>query len=88
MDKYKLTMKKARLVEVLKSHCCGWSIVHVVKYNDNQSSDLDIAVPAGIGDDEYMALLSQTLPEAIRQADPDIVFYDAGVDTHKDGKWI
>lgn len=44
------------------------------------SSDLDIALADGTGDDEYLAILSEILPKIIHDFDPDMIFYQAGVD--------
>jgi acetoin utilization deacetylase AcuC-like enzyme len=43
-------------------------------------STLDVALPDGAGDEEYLDLLRQHLPAVLRAADADIVFYLAGVD--------
>jgi acetoin utilization deacetylase AcuC-like enzyme len=54
-----------------------------------EKSDLDIPLPDGISDDEYLNLLKTTLPGLIDQQKPDFVFYLAGVDvlaTDKLGK--
>jgi acetoin utilization deacetylase AcuC-like enzyme len=54
-----------------------------------ERSDLDIALPDGIGDDEYLKLLYDNLPRLIEQQKPDFIFYLAGVDilqTDKLGK--
>ncbi len=45
-----------------------------------EHSDLDLGLPVGIADDEYLSLLYHTLPALIDQVQPDIVFYLAGVD--------
>ena len=45
-----------------------------------EKSDLDIALQDGIGDEEYLHLLKNTLPGLIRQQKPDFIFYLAGVD--------
>jgi acetoin utilization deacetylase AcuC-like enzyme len=44
-----------------------------------QSSGIDIALPDGAGDEEYMVALAGVLP-VIEANPPDIVFYQAGVD--------
>ena len=49
-----------------------------------ESSDWDIELPAGTDDSTFMKILSQTLPDLLRQADPDIVFLQAGCDTLAD----
>jgi len=43
-------------------------------------NDRDIALPAGTGDEEFLAILREALPDAFEAARPDIVFYQAGVD--------
>lgn len=54
-----------------------------------ERSDLDIALPPFIGDEEYLRILQETLPRLIDEVEPDLVFYLAGVDileTDKLGK--
>ena len=46
------------------------------------SSSRDVELPPGVGDDEYLAMLSSTLPSIMDSFQPDIVLYDAGVDVH------
>lgn len=48
-----------------------------------QKSTLDIGLPDGTGDDEYIHALSEQLPEVLRKFQPDVVLYDAGVDVHQ-----
>lgn len=43
-------------------------------------SDLDIALADDTGDDEYLEILSNTLPKIIAEFTPDMIFYQAGVD--------
>jgi acetoin utilization deacetylase AcuC-like enzyme len=45
-----------------------------------EQSDLDIPLPDGIGDDEYLALLKDILPDLINTHQPGFIFYQAGVD--------
>lgn len=49
-------------------------------------SDLDIALPDETGDADYVRAVRAAVPKAIRNHRPDIVFYNAGVDPHKDDK--
>jgi acetoin utilization deacetylase AcuC-like enzyme len=54
-----------------------------------EKSDLDISLPDGVEDDEFLKILHHTLPKLIRQVKPDFIFYLAGVDvlsTDKLGK--
>lgn len=45
-----------------------------------ETSDLDIGLPDGINDKDYLSLLHQHLPKLIEKLQPDFVFYVAGVD--------
>jgi acetoin utilization deacetylase AcuC-like enzyme len=54
-----------------------------------ETSDLDIELPDGINDDEYLLLLQNNLSVIIKKHEPDFVFYLCGVDilsTDKFGK--
>lgn len=45
-------------------------------------SDVDIPLADDTGDETYLARLSETLPDVLVAARPDIVFYNAGVDPY------
>ncbi len=47
-----------------------------------QQSDLDVPLPEGMEDDDYLRTLADYLPDLLSQVRPDLVFFDAGVDTH------
>lgn len=47
-----------------------------------QQSDLDVPLPVGMEDDEYLQTLANYLPDLLTQVQPDLVLYDAGVDPH------
>jgi acetoin utilization deacetylase AcuC-like enzyme len=51
-----------------------------------EQSDLDIGVPDGTGDDEYLSKLSATLPDLISRVSPDLIFYLSGVDVLRTDK--
>lgn len=54
-----------------------------------EKSDLDIGLPNGTGDAEYLRILKKTLPALIDKVQPDFIFYLSGVDileTDKLGK--
>ena len=45
-----------------------------------QTSDLDVNLPADMTDDDYLAVVDETLRQVVASVAPDIVLYDAGVD--------
>lgn len=45
-----------------------------------EKSDLDLEIPDGTGDEEYLRILKETLPALIQQKKPDFIFYLSGVD--------
>lgn len=48
--------------------------------------DLDIGLPDGLKDDDYLAVLADHLPRLLDALAPDLIFYNAGVDPHRDDK--
>jgi acetoin utilization deacetylase AcuC-like enzyme len=51
-----------------------------------EKSDIDVPLPDGIGDAEYLLLLQHHLPRLIDAVQPDFIFYQAGVDVLKTDK--
>ncbi|XP_030836837.1 uncharacterized protein LOC578763 isoform X2 [Strongylocentrotus purpuratus] len=49
-----------------------------------QQSDLDVSVDRGTGDDDYMRIIQDHIPSVLTNFRPGLVFFDAGVDPHKD----
>jgi len=47
-----------------------------------QQSDLDVPLPEGLDDDGYLQILAQYLSDLLSSVKPDLILYDAGVDTH------
>ncbi len=47
-----------------------------------QTSNLDVGLPMGMQDQAYLDVVENTLHQAISLAQPDLVFYDAGVDIY------
>lgn len=45
-----------------------------------ENSDLDISLPKGITDTEYLRILKETLPSLIEDTRPDFIYYLCGVD--------
>ncbi|MEY4168362.1 MAG: hypothetical protein RIR52_2186 [Acidobacteriota bacterium] len=48
-----------------------------------EQGSLDLHLPDGLGDDEYLTLLADHLPLILDQFRPDLVFYQAGVDPYE-----
>ncbi len=46
------------------------------------NSDLDVGLPAGTGDDQYLQTVEHTLLQAIDRSRPALILYDAGVDIY------
>jgi acetoin utilization deacetylase AcuC-like enzyme len=51
-----------------------------------ERSSLDVALDPGTGDDAYLAALDAALGQAGKAIRPDIVFYNAGVDVHREDR--
>ncbi len=50
------------------------------------SSDLDVGLSDGIGDADYLTAVRRVLPGALDRFSPDLVYYNAGVDPHRDDR--
>jgi acetoin utilization deacetylase AcuC-like enzyme len=51
-----------------------------------ESSDIDVGLPDDTGDAAYLEVLGETLRRALDLMRPDIVFYNGGVDPHRDDR--
>ena len=51
-----------------------------------KTSDLDVPLPRDLDDRGYLAALDAALPPALDAFGPDLVFYNAGVDPHRDDR--
>ncbi|MEO1642266.1 MAG: histone deacetylase [Pseudomonadota bacterium] len=49
-------------------------------------SDLDIGIPKGTTDDEYLSAAETALTQTLDKAKPDLLFYNAGVDPHTEDR--
>jgi acetoin utilization deacetylase AcuC-like enzyme len=47
-------------------------------------SSIDVTLPDGTGDDDYLAWLDNTLSSGLRQFDPDLICYIAGADPYRE----
>ncbi|MEM7553697.1 MAG: histone deacetylase [Cyanobacteria bacterium P01_A01_bin.84] len=54
--------------------------------SNKQKSDLDVPLSEGMEDETYLQTLANYLPDILSQVKPDLVLYDAGVDTHTSDK--
>jgi len=50
------------------------------------ASRRDVGLADGTGDADYLSALETVLPEVIAESRPDLAFYNAGVDPHKDDR--
>jgi acetoin utilization deacetylase AcuC-like enzyme len=49
--------------------------------SEKMESDYDVGLPDGTGDEEYLAMLVSYIPRLLDEHTPDLVFYQAGVDS-------
>ncbi|MEM9207046.1 MAG: histone deacetylase, partial [Pseudomonadota bacterium] len=49
-------------------------------------SDIDIGLPDGQSDADILGCLRRTLPDLLARVQPGLVFYNAGVDPHRDDR--
>ncbi|WP_262031254.1 histone deacetylase [Microvirga sp. Mcv34] len=49
-------------------------------------SDLDVGLPDALEDEAYLEVLQAHLPRLLDAIEPDLVFFNAGVDPHRDDK--
>ncbi|MGA8428366.1 MAG: histone deacetylase [Candidatus Sulfotelmatobacter sp.] len=47
-------------------------------------SSIDVDLPDGVGDDDYLAWLDQALSSGLRQFEPDLICYIAGADPYRE----
>ena len=66
-------------VTTFSLHCAGNF------FSEKQRSDLDVEVPPGAGDAEYLALLQEHLPPLFERVKPDLTFFQVRVGTKYQG---
>ncbi len=52
-------------------------------YPVKEKSDLDVGLPIGIGDEEYLQLLQRHLPALVERHRPELIYYLAGADPYQ-----
>ena len=55
-------------------------------FSARETSDYDVDIAADAGDEDYLAALREHLPPVFEQVQPDLCFYQAGVDGHVDDR--
>ncbi len=50
---------------------------------EKERSDLDVALPDGVGDVEYLSALQDALAQLMQRFDPQLIIYLAGADPHE-----
>jgi acetoin utilization deacetylase AcuC-like enzyme len=50
------------------------------------NSDIDIPLPDGTEDDDYLAAIGDQLPNVLDALNPQLVLFNAGVDPHRDDR--
>lgn len=64
-----------------------WSVHGAKNFPARRAAgDLDIDLPDGTEDAAYLAVVAEHLPRLLDAVRPDLVFYNAGVDPHRDDK--
>jgi acetoin utilization deacetylase AcuC-like enzyme len=58
-------------------HCCD------NYFSEKQTSNIDVELEGGMGDDEYLSKLKTWLPYLFHSVQPDLVFFQAGVDIYE-----
>jgi acetoin utilization deacetylase AcuC-like enzyme len=53
---------------------------------EKKASDLDVGLPDGADDDAFLCALDATLAEAIERSRPELILYQAGVDTLREDR--
>ncbi|CBZ53057.1 hypothetical protein NCLIV_028460 [Neospora caninum Liverpool] len=64
-------------------HTCKFCFLMPSTVPGMRRSDVDVALPAGTGDEVYLHHINEVLPRMLREHCPSLVFYVAGVDIHE-----
>jgi len=55
--------------------------------SEKETGDLDVGLPRGVEGSEYLAALRGSLDEALTRSQPQLVFWNSGVDVHADDRF-
>ena len=67
-------------VFTFSAHCASNFPLH------KQTSDVDLPLDDGLGDDDYLLAVGDRIPKLLDQVQPDLVLYNAGVDPHRNDR--
>ena len=82
------TLSPAVPAELRNSH--GGDVFTISLHQENNypmwkpASSIDVDLPDGIGDDDYLAWLDNALSSGLRQFDPELICYIAGADPYRE----
>jgi acetoin utilization deacetylase AcuC-like enzyme len=82
------TLNPARPTRMRGAHAGDVFTISLHQHNNYPAckppSSIDVDLPDGIGDDEYLAWLDNALSSGLRQFDPDLLCYIAGADPYRE----
>ena len=82
------TLAPARPAKVRNAHAGDVFTISLHQENNYPAwkppSSIDVDLPDGIGDDDYLAWLDNALSSGLRQFEPDLMCYIAGADPYKE----
>ena len=82
------TLAQARPAKMHGAHAGDVFTISLHQHNNYPNwkppSSIDVDLPDGIGDDDYLAWLDNALSSGLRQFDPDLLCYIAGADPYRE----
>ena len=82
------TLAQARPAKMHGAHASDVFTISLHQHNNYPSwkppSSIDVDLPDGVGDDDYLAWLDNALSSGLRQFDPDLLCYIAGADPYRE----
>jgi acetoin utilization deacetylase AcuC-like enzyme len=82
------TLAQARPAKMHGAHAGDVFTISLHQHNNYPNwkppSSIDVDLPDGVGDDDYLAWLDNALSSGLRQFDPDLLCYIAGADAYRE----
>src|SRR5213594_1772250 len=82
------TLNHARPAKIRNAHAGDVFTISLHQENNYPAvkppSSIDVDLPDGIGDEEYLGWLDNALSSGLRQVDPDLICYIAGADPYRE----